>query len=257
MTTTVARRLVALALLALVFVVLALAGSAVDPPHALLAGPWDAFDPLLTTAAVLRAGAMAACGWLALITLLDLLALAMRLHPLHRLVTRLAPRAWRSLVLRPVAVAALAIPQVVVPVASIAPAAAEAAAVAPDDVHRVPAAVLEMRRHSEGERIITMSVHAPVPGTPSPAPDQGSTSHEPGVADHTTWIVGAGENLWSIAAAHLGEALGRRPSPSEVTPYWQAVIAINRSALPDPSNPDLLYRGIALAMPPVAANSTR
>jgi nucleoid-associated protein YgaU len=37
----------------------------------------------------------------------------------------------------------------------------------------------------------------------------------------------------------------------DVTPYWRTLVAANRELLPVPTNPDLLFPGDRLVVPPV------
>jgi hypothetical protein len=55
--------------------------------------------------------------------------------------------------------------------------------------------------------------------------------------------------LWVIAAAVVAAHLGRSPSDQEVAPYWLSVIAANRSRLPDPADPGLLFPGDTVLLP--------
>ena len=59
-----------------------------------------------------------------------------------------------------------------------------------------------------------------------------------------------GESFWTIAESALATALGRTPTEPETRQYWQALINANRDALPDPANPDLLFVGTTLTVPP-------
>lgn len=63
-------------------------------------------------------------------------------------------------------------------------------------------------------------------------------------------VVGSGDHLWSIAEAALTTSLGRAPSDAEIDPYWRAVVEINRENLEDPDNPDLLFSGQVIELPP-------
>lgn len=64
-----------------------------------------------------------------------------------------------------------------------------------------------------------------------------------------TWTVQSGDHLWSVAERVLTEAWQRPPSDEEVAPYWEQVVEHNRSQLPDPGNPDLLFPGQVVAVP--------
>ncbi len=71
------------------------------------------------------------------------------------------------------------------------------------------------------------------------------------VAAGSEWIVRPGDNLWFIADQTLAAAWGRPPSDRQVAGYWMNVIAANRSRLPDPSDPSLLFAGDLIILPPV------
>lgn len=66
-----------------------------------------------------------------------------------------------------------------------------------------------------------------------------------------THEVVAGESLWSIASDALGEALGRVPTDAEVVGYWQRVIEGNRAGLANPDDPDLIFPGDEIVLPPL------
>jgi hypothetical protein len=68
----------------------------------------------------------------------------------------------------------------------------------------------------------------------------------------TIWLVGPGDDLWSIADRALVTAWGRQPTVGEVAGYWVEVIALNRSRLPQPDDPGLIFPGDQIALPPVA-----
>ena len=63
--------------------------------------------------------------------------------------------------------------------------------------------------------------------------------------------VDRGDSCWTIAEAHLADSWGRRASDVEVTGYWQRLLEVNRARFMDPDNPDLLYAGQVLVLPPV------
>jgi hypothetical protein len=49
----------------------------------------------------------------------------------------------------------------------------------------------------------------------------------------------------------LAERLDRVPSTAEITTYWNKVIGANRDRLVDRDNPDLVFTGQELVLPPV------
>jgi nucleoid-associated protein YgaU len=62
--------------------------------------------------------------------------------------------------------------------------------------------------------------------------------------------------LTRITRQVLGQAWGRPATDAEIDPYWRALVAANRSRLPDPDNPDLVYPGEVLTVPPPPAEPT-
>ncbi len=90
--------------------------------------------------------------------------------------------------------------------------------------------------------------HAAPPASPPPPP----TTAE-GATTPQTWVTKPGDNLWSIAAYTVAEHLGRPPSDQEVAAYWSELLALNRSRLADPSNPDLIFSGQTFLLPSFSA----
>jgi len=66
----------------------------------------------------------------------------------------------------------------------------------------------------------------------------------------SVWIVEPGEHLWSISERVVAEDTSRSASHAEVGRYWLLLIEANRASLPDPENPDLIYPGMRLRLPP-------
>jgi LysM domain len=92
---------------------------------------------------------------------------------------------------------------------------------------------------------------APV-ATPAPRPAGSPTSTaRAGGAAAPQWIVRPGDNLWFIAERTLATAWGRSPTDRQVGAYWVSLIAANRSQLPDPSDPSLLFPGDVILLPAV------
>ena len=64
-----------------------------------------------------------------------------------------------------------------------------------------------------------------------------------------SWTVRPGDDFWSIADSVVGAS----PSPGDtagVTRYWVRLIQANRSRLADPTDPNLLFPGQVLVLPP-------
>jgi nucleoid-associated protein YgaU len=66
-----------------------------------------------------------------------------------------------------------------------------------------------------------------------------------------SYRVAAGDSLWTIAARTLEAARGLPPTAAELHGYWGSLIDVNRVRLVDPTNPDLIFPGQALVLPPV------
>ncbi|MGC8513051.1 MAG: LysM peptidoglycan-binding domain-containing protein [Acidimicrobiales bacterium] len=81
------------------------------------------------------------------------------------------------------------------------------------------------------------------------APPAGHSSAGPSTVGGL-WVVRPGDDLWSIAADTLRLRLGRQPDRQEVATYWLQMIAANRSGLPHPDDPSLLYAGDVIILPP-------
>jgi hypothetical protein len=78
---------------------------------------------------------------------------------------------------------------------------------------------------------------------PAPAPSPLAAPSLQG--EPVTYIVRPGDDFWSIAAARTGAA------PGSTARYWLALIAANRARLPVPGDPNLLFPGDHLVLPPV------
>lgn len=60
----------------------------------------------------------------------------------------------------------------------------------------------------------------------------------------STWTVRPGDDFWSIAATVISTRGG-----GPVGGYWLQLIQANRSRLPDPADPSLLFPGDVLVLP--------
>ena len=77
----------------------------------------------------------------------------------------------------------------------------------------------------------------PPPSTPVPA--------------GRTWTVRPGDSFWSIAEAVVGRAAPGSDRPT-VGSYWSRLVSANRDRLPHPGDPDLLFPGDVVFLPPPA-----
>jgi nucleoid-associated protein YgaU len=96
----------------------------------------------------------------------------------------------------------------------------------------------------------TTSTTITTPTTAANAPAQPLQSPEP-EPPQRVWTVQKGEHFWAIAQHTLGSAWGRAVTVREIIPYWKSLIEANRSHLRNPDNPNLLYPGQELSLPPV------
>jgi hypothetical protein len=92
----------------------------------------------------------------------------------------------------------------------------------------------------------------PQPSVPTTAATtSGAERAPPRASADDTRVIEAGECFWSVAREEVAEALGADPDDAAVRSYWLRLIEANRSILVDPSNPDLLFVGQTLTLPPV------
>lgn len=70
------------------------------------------------------------------------------------------------------------------------------------------------------------------------------------IDDLTTVVVERGDNLWSISQDRLEVDLKRGAVDSEIAPYWREVIDANGDRFVQPGNPNLIYPGQSLVLPP-------
>ena len=110
---------------------------------------------------------------------------------------------------------------------------------------------------ADDETFIPPGVFIPPPSTmyravPGPDPLQSLPTHllfsQP---EPHTYEVSVGDNLWSIALAHLSETTGDQPSEGEVAAYWIDLIAANIADLTS-NDPDLIYPGERIVLPAIA-----
>lgn len=83
-----------------------------------------------------------------------------------------------------------------------------------------------------------------------PAVGASAPSEAPAVlALRATWVVRPGDSFWAIAEAHLGLAADEADPPS-IAAYWLRLIELNRHKLADPQDPDLIFTGQVIDLPP-------
>jgi hypothetical protein len=74
----------------------------------------------------------------------------------------------------------------------------------------------------------------------------------PGSAPGDLHVVQAGESLWSIAHDVVARSLPRAPTDSDVAVYWRTLVDAHRPFLVNPEDPDLIFPGEVVRLPPSA-----
>lgn len=70
------------------------------------------------------------------------------------------------------------------------------------------------------------------------------------------WEVDQGDHFWHIARTTLEQAWDRRPTDSEIVPYWREIVDTNRDRLAPPGDPDLIHPGQQFELPRPPADPT-
>ena len=212
-------------------------------------GDWLADrEPVVAAAGILRLLVLAVAWYLLGITTVSLVAHVARAARLVRIADALSVPIVRRVVQQAVG-ATLAGAVLSTSVAAPAPAPSllaagdTMAAEAPGDplaMHALDDAggdVLAMTAEPAGADVVTMAHLDDAPPRPS------AGTHE----------VRPGDHLWSIAEDTLAAAWGRPPTDDEVEPYWRAVVEANRDVLATPDDPDLIFPGQVVTVPPPPA----
>jgi hypothetical protein len=87
-----------------------------------------------------------------------------------------------------------------------------------------------------------VQVAPPAVSPPNPTPLEASPSSTP-----STWRVERGQHLWGIAAATVQ---ARGGSAAQVPGYWRTLVETNRDRLVVRDQPDLIFPGQELVLPP-------
>lgn len=106
--------------------------------------------------------------------------------------------------------------------------------------------------HIEPGWVLLLPADAEVEAAAVPASTaEGPSAEEPTLANGGSVVLVRGDSLWEVARDRLVEAAGRAPTSNEVRPYWQQTIDANRARLADPANPDLVFAGQQVLLPPL------
>ena len=71
------------------------------------------------------------------------------------------------------------------------------------------------------------------------------------ITEPARWTVAPGDNLWTIAERHLGAFAATEAELPDVGDYWRQVVLANQDVIRS-SDPDLIYPGEVVVLPPVA-----
>jgi len=231
------------ALLAVVLAVLTTGGPASPPASPHRWGDWlRATAPVEAAFALLRLVALVATWYVAAVTMVGVGVRLVRAPRLTAVSDRLTVPPVRRL-LAGLGMATVGLAGGLAP--AVAPTVAVAAVQAPvagEPGPPPPESTVTMRRLPPADEVPPSTAVPPAPAVP-PADAPPATAQAP------SWTVGSGECFWTIAEEVLTRAWGRPAADREILPYWQRLIDANRSALADPSNPDLVYVGQTFTLP--------
>ena len=200
--------------------------------------------PADAIAAFIWLAALGCVMWLAGSTLLYLAARASRVPALLRSVEWMTLPAIRRVTERALGAILLASTMAATPVRADAPP--PVIVVVDTDGTLLPPGIDVPVPETPPERVGSIDVRVPpLPAFPYQTRPAGNESRPVDVA------VRAGDNLWTMCRRHLTGVLGRRPTNEEIAPYWRMVIAANQPHLIS-GNPDLIYPGEVIALPPTA-----
>jgi hypothetical protein len=96
-------------------------------------------------------------------------------------------------------------------------------------------------------------VRAAVAGRSLPTPPRPVRRPTPAPVNPSGYVIRPGDNFWSIAASRVGvSGPGARADNERVADYWRLLVEANRRNLPVPGQPDLLFPGDRIDLPPVS-----
>jgi len=214
-------------------------------------------------AATAWAAALGVAAWLALTTVGYLVARITRLRRASALLCRATVPLVRRLVDRALAIslATSIAAGPALPALAAEPPPPVVFQIAEDGLPHPTAPVLEAS--SDLDRVI-MILPPGVAGAgfaPRPAPNTAPAQEPAGPApesrppeSESRHTVASGDNLWTIAAAHLRASSDHPPATGEVADYWRRVVAANESTLRS-GDPNLIFPGEIVTLPRVEVSS--
>ncbi len=191
---------------------------------------YDQAGPAVAALAGLRLAALGGAGWVLVATALQLVAGLAPCRTVQQLADAVSPVALRQL---SQGVAGLA-----VGVGLLGPPAPATPRVDPPGI-----AVMEVLDPAQPTTTSTATTTVAPPG------DRAAAVPAPVAPPDDEVVVAAGDSFWSLAV----DAVADHQQPPAVDDYWRRLVAANRARLVDPANPDLLYPGQVLTLPPLDA----
>jgi nucleoid-associated protein YgaU len=196
-------------------------------------------DPVVAGFAVLRVAALAAGLYIVLLAALHAATSAVGYRPLSRFVERLTvPTLRRALT----SAAGVGISSAVV-LGAITPAGADPPTTSSDRMVELST--------SSGPAISEVATMSVIDDAQIPNAGTRAVATPAAAVVDTTWTVEPGDSLWSIAEEHLADAGGAVVDERQVAVYWRSLIEANRAALLVPGDPNLIFPGQLLSLPPV------
>ena len=263
-------------------------GKALPPPSSLdereLTDWLGGTDPVVAAFALVRLAGLAVTGWIAVtgaVSLVVHLSRLRRVRWLRRLIDRLCLPVVRRLVHGVAGVTLTAAAMAPGPAGALPTAATPTDLLRPDTATILtidaPPPLTAPILAGDHAVLVSLDLADPEPptsmveSTPTPAPpttaaaspagaepptEAGSTAEDPGrVTD--TWEIRAGDHLWHVARITLLDRTGSTPSDDDVSAYLAVLIETNRERLLVPSNPDLVFAGQVIALPPAPTTTSR
>lgn len=119
--------------------------------------------------------------------------------------------------------------------------------------HAAPRSEAPVLRHLlPGEAAPSFATSTTTTATPTTAPQP--TIAPEAIVEQTPskqHTVKRGENFWKIAQDSLTTSLHREPTEKEIVTYWRTLVKANQQQLADSKNPDLLFAGQVIELPPL------
>lgn len=213
----------------------------------------DERGTITASMALLRLASLGAALHLTVVSAVALVAGVTRCHPVAQVASRLTPR-----VLRPAL--GLALAPLFVPADPVFAAEGAPVMVQVDGPAATDAPIMRWVGPTGSTTTITPNPAPPpamaavaattTPPVPIAAPTTTAQAPAPTAPTNETWTIRRGDHLWRVAAETVENRLGRTPSTGEIGRYWRTLIEANRDRLVDPANPDLVFTGQVLTLPP-------